>query len=83
MFKNKDAAYVLAYSVIMLNTDQHNPQVKNRMSLESFRRNLRGVNDNTDFPVEFLDDIFYSIVKVGVCGRGEGGERAEDRAVRF
>lgn len=64
VFKSKDAAYVLAYSVIMLNTDQHNPQVKNRMSLESFRRNLRGVNENSDFPVEFLDDIFYSIVKV-------------------
>ena len=40
-------------------------QVKNKMSLESFRRNLRGVNENTDFPIEFLDDIFYSIVKVG------------------
>ena len=63
---------MLAYSVIMLNTDQHNPQVKNRMSLESFRRNLRGVNDNTDFPVEFLDDIFYGIVKVG---EGEGRRR--------
>lgn len=24
--KSHDAAYVLAYSVIMLNTDQHNPQ---------------------------------------------------------
>jgi hypothetical protein len=35
------------------------------MSLESFRRNLRGVNDNSDFPPEFLDEIYYSIVKVG------------------
>lgn len=25
-------------------------QVKNKMSLESFRRNLRGVNENQDFP---------------------------------
>lgn len=24
--KDSDAAYVLAYSIIMLNTDQHNPQ---------------------------------------------------------
>lgn len=31
-FKSADVAYVLAYSVIMLNTDQHNPQVKNRMT---------------------------------------------------
>ena len=27
VFKSMDAAYVLAYSVIMLNTDQHNSQV--------------------------------------------------------
>jgi len=26
--KNEDAVYVLAYSVIMLNTDQHNPQIR-------------------------------------------------------
>jgi Sec7-like guanine-nucleotide exchange factor len=26
-FKSADVAYVLAYSVIMLNTDAHNPQV--------------------------------------------------------
>jgi hypothetical protein len=26
-FKSADVAYVLAYSVIMLNTDSHNPQV--------------------------------------------------------
>lgn len=31
-FKSADVAYVLAYSVIMLNTDAHNPMVKNKMS---------------------------------------------------
>lgn len=31
-FKSADVAYVLAYSVIMLNTDLHNPQVKNKMT---------------------------------------------------
>lgn len=31
-FKSADVAYVLAYSVILLNTDAHNPQVKNKMS---------------------------------------------------
>ena len=30
-----DAAYVLSYSIIMLNTDQHNPQVKNKMTRTS------------------------------------------------
>ena len=31
-FKSADVAYVLAYSVILLNTDAHNPQVKVKMS---------------------------------------------------
>ena len=31
-FKSADVAYVLAYSVIMLNTDLHNPQVKRKMT---------------------------------------------------
>lgn len=53
--RSQDAAYVLAYSVIMLNTDQHNPQnVKNRMKLEDYRKNLRGVNDKQDFAPEYL-----------------------------
>ena len=26
--KSQDAVYVLAYSIIMLNTDQHNPQIR-------------------------------------------------------
>ncbi|GLC38754.1 hypothetical protein PLESTM_000772100 [Pleodorina starrii] len=63
VFRHGDAAYVLAYSVIMLNTDQHNSQVKTKMTLESFQRNLRGVNDGTDFDRLFLEDIYHSIVK--------------------
>ena len=42
-FSSADTAYVLAYSVIMLNSDQHNPQVKNRMTKEEFFRNNRSV----------------------------------------
>ena len=26
--KSQDAVYVLAFSIIMLNTDQHNPQIR-------------------------------------------------------
>lgn len=32
--KSQDAAYVLAYSVIMLNTDLHNPQVRVSVAFE-------------------------------------------------
>ncbi|GAA5949414.1 hypothetical protein JCM21900_004055 [Sporobolomyces salmonicolor] len=61
--KSQDATYVLAYSVIMLNTDQHNPQVQKRMDLQAYSRNLRGVNDNSDFDPEYLKSIYDSIKK--------------------
>ena len=51
---SSDAAFVLAYSIIMLNTDQHNPQVRKRMTLQDFQRNTRGVNDGKDFPAEYM-----------------------------
>ncbi|KAI8057174.1 hypothetical protein BDF22DRAFT_669905 [Syncephalis plumigaleata] len=60
-FANADAAYVLAYSVILLNTDQHNKQIKKRMTKEEFIRNNRGINDNADLPVEYLENIFDEI----------------------
>jgi brefeldin A-resistance guanine nucleotide exchange factor 1 len=58
-----DAAYVLTYAIIMLNTDQHNPNVKGqkRMASTDFARNLRGTNGNKDFDPEFLQEIFDSI----------------------
>ena len=58
---SRDAAFVLSYSVIMLNTDQHNPQVKKRMTFEDFSRNTRGVNDGVDFSKEYLLSIFNAI----------------------
>jgi len=61
VFKNPDAAYVLSYSIMMLNTDLHNPGVKVKMTPEDFRRNLRGTNDGEDLPPEFLNSIFVSI----------------------
>ncbi|KIK93499.1 hypothetical protein PAXRUDRAFT_144955 [Paxillus rubicundulus Ve08.2h10] len=60
-FKNADTAYVLSYSTIMLNTDAHNPQIKNRMTKADFIRNNRGINDGEDLPEEFLLSIFNEI----------------------
>ncbi|TFK67907.1 Sec7-domain-containing protein [Pluteus cervinus] len=59
--KNQDAVHVLSYSIIMLNTDQHNPQIRKRMTIEDYKRNLRGTNDGTDFSDEFLQNVFDSI----------------------
>ncbi|KRX76016.1 Golgi-specific brefeldin A-resistance guanine nucleotide exchange factor 1 [Trichinella sp. T6] len=51
-FASTDAAFTLAYAVIMLNVDQHNPQAKRQqqpMSLEQFVKNLNGVNGGDNF----------------------------------
>ncbi|KAF8265707.1 hypothetical protein EI94DRAFT_1734979 [Lactarius quietus] len=61
-FANADAAYVLSYSTIMLNTDAHNPQVKHRMTKNDFIKNNRGINDNADLPEELLSTIYDDIV---------------------
>lgn len=61
-FANADTAYVLAYSVIMLNTDQHSSKFKGRrMTKEDFIKNNRGINDNQDLPDEYLGSIFEEI----------------------
>ncbi|KAE8673530.1 Brefeldin A-inhibited guanine nucleotide-exchange protein 2 [Hibiscus syriacus] len=60
-FISADTAYVLAYSVIMLNTDAHNPMVKNKMSADDFITNNRGIDDGKDLPEEYLRSLFGRI----------------------
>jgi brefeldin A-resistance guanine nucleotide exchange factor 1 len=60
--RSQDATFILSYSVIMLNTDQHNPQVRRRMTYEEFIRNNRGVNDSKDFAPEYMVYINCSIL---------------------
>ncbi len=61
-FANADTAYVLAYSVIMLNTDQHSAKVKGkRMTMEDFIKNNRGINDNANLPDDYLAGIYDEI----------------------
>ena len=49
VFASADTAYVLAFSVIMLNTDQHSSKIKNRMEKADFLKNNRGVNGGGEF----------------------------------
>lgn len=60
-FTNADTAYVLAYSVIMLNTDAHNPQVKHRMTLQDFIKNNAGIDDGKNLPEDFLSALYDEI----------------------
>ncbi|ESK97600.1 sec7 guanine nucleotide exchange factor [Moniliophthora roreri MCA 2997] len=76
VFANADAAYVLAYSVILLNTDAHNPQVKKRMTKADFIKNNRGINDNSDLPEELLSEIYDDIVSNEIKMKDEVGPTA-------
>ncbi|CAI5458647.1 unnamed protein product [Closterium sp. Yama58-4] len=60
---SRDAAYILSYSVIMLNTDQHNGQVRHKMTEEEFIRNNRMINDGTDLPRDMLTELYHSIAR--------------------
>ncbi|KAK9055170.1 hypothetical protein SSX86_026254 [Deinandra increscens subsp. villosa] len=60
---NKDAALLLSYSLIMLNTDQHNVQVKKKMTEEDFIKNNRHINGGNDLPRDFLCELYDSICK--------------------
>ncbi|KAJ3283292.1 Brefeldin A-inhibited guanine nucleotide-exchange protein 2 [Rhizoclosmatium sp. JEL0117] len=61
VFAKADTAYTLAFSIIMLNTDAHSPQIKNKMDKAGFLKNNRGINDNGDLPNEYLEAIFDDI----------------------
>ncbi|KAI1857702.1 hypothetical protein JX265_011117 [Neoarthrinium moseri] len=60
---DEDAVFILTYAIILLNTDQHNPNFKGqkRMSLTDFARNLRGQNGGKDFELEYLSAIYDTI----------------------
>jgi len=62
-FPTADSAFILAFSIIMLNTDLHNPAIKEerKMTIQSFIRMNSGVCDGGDFPDEMLTDIFNRI----------------------
>jgi len=59
--RSSDAAYVLAFSVIMLNTDLHNSQNKRKMTLEDFSRINRNTNEGDPMPSDLLSSIYGAI----------------------
>ena len=62
-FTSSDAAFILAFSTIMLNTDLHNPGIPElkRMTKAQFLKNNKGINDGKDLPKEYLEILFDDI----------------------
>ncbi|KAF8064597.1 BIG3 [Scenedesmus sp. PABB004] len=79
-FGNADAAYVLAFAIIMLNTDAHNPLAERRISKADFvAMNSAAGGDGGGgapaLPAGQLEEIFDRIVRDEILVRGETPNR--------
>ncbi|CEG37490.1 brefeldin a-inhibited guanine nucleotide-exchange [Plasmopara halstedii] len=63
LFPSADTAFILAFSIIMLQTDLHNPSIaeEKKMDKAGFLRNNRGINDGKDLPEDYMGAIFDRI----------------------
>lgn len=52
-FRNPDTIFILAFAIILLNTDMYSPSVKaeRKMKLDDFIKNLRG---DPELPISFF-----------------------------
>ena len=84
IFPSADVAFILSFSIIMLNTDLHNPAIKEerRMTKDGFVRNNRGLCDGQDLPEELLTSIFDRIKAspISLKEYDEARERSSDAA---
>ena len=61
LFDKKEPCYILSFSIVMLNTALHNPNVKNKPSQEDFIKMNRGINSGKDLPQSFLEQVYQNI----------------------
>ncbi|KAK1878080.1 Cytohesin-3 [Dissostichus eleginoides] len=61
VFQSTDTCYILSFAIIMLNTSLHNPNVKDKPSLQRFISMNRGINHGEDLPTELLTKLYASI----------------------
>uniref|UniRef100_L7N1N7 Cytohesin 4 n=1 Tax=Myotis lucifugus TaxID=59463 RepID=L7N1N7_MYOLU len=61
VFQSTDTCYVLSFSIIMLNTSLHNPNVRDKPPFERFVSMNRGINAGSDLPEDQLRNLFDSI----------------------
>lgn len=61
VFSNTDTCFVLSFAIIMLNTSLHNPNVKDKMTMDKFIIMNRGINNGGDLPKQLLSSLYESI----------------------
>ncbi|KAF6256772.1 hypothetical protein COO60DRAFT_1627056 [Scenedesmus sp. NREL 46B-D3] len=74
-FSNADAAYVLSFAIIMLNTDAHNPLAERRLAKADFvaMNQQQGEEGGMGpvLPMGQLEEIFDRVVRDEILVRGE------------
>ncbi|EEY58292.1 uncharacterized protein PITG_00938 [Phytophthora infestans T30-4] len=84
-----DVAYLLSFSLIMLNTDLHNPNIRpdKKMKLADFIRNNKNygleVSKGLDLPEDFLTELYNTISKDEVKTFEDGGKHGEVTSDRW
>ena len=83
LFPNQDTPYVLAFSLIMLNTDRHSDKIpeKRKMTKEQFIRNNREVL--ATMPEQYLGEMYERIAAEALETKTEGLEVVYKRLVAF
>lgn len=81
IFTSADTAYVLAYSIIMLTTDLHSPQVKKKMTKEDYIKLNRGINESKDLPESYLSQIYDLIAESEIKMKGNNSKRVTGKEV--
>ncbi|KAK3552900.1 hypothetical protein QTP86_028010 [Hemibagrus guttatus] len=61
VFQSTDSCYILSFAIIMLNTSLHNPNVKEKPTLEAFISMNRGLDHGGDLPRDLLTKLYESI----------------------
>ena len=74
-----DAAYLLSFSIIMLNTDLHNENIRpdRKMKVIDFVRNNKNYGkeiSDKDLPAEYLEGIYKKIKENQIRTLGEGAD---------
>ncbi|KPA82318.1 hypothetical protein ABB37_03414 [Leptomonas pyrrhocoris] len=61
VFGSADTAFILSFSICMLNTDAHSPHIKNKMTKEGFLQNNKGIDEGNDVDPAILGGIYDRI----------------------
>ncbi|CAL8072006.1 unnamed protein product [Calicophoron daubneyi] len=65
-FRSPETVEVLAYSLLLLHTDLHNPNLRRlgrQMTEQEFVNNNRGIDCDQDLPAELLRDMYHRIAE--------------------